>query len=93
MRAAERLGRVQLPNVEKHEKIITDKIMLRLSHIAIAVLLALLGFLMTQYVGKLDKAIEKITQTQEQLTVVVARLDENLRNIDRRIERIENQKP
>ncbi len=93
MRSAERLGRVQFPSTEKNEKILTDKIMLRLAHIAIVLLLTMLGFLMTSYVGKLDKAIERITQTQEQMAIMLARVDENITHTERRLQRLENQKP
>jgi hypothetical protein len=93
MRMEQRPGRVRIPHPDKQEKIITDKIMLRLSHLAIISLLSLLGYLMTSYLGNLDKAISKITQTQEQLTIMVTRVDETVRNLDHRLERIENKKP
>jgi len=96
----EQLGRVQIPLTEKHEKRITEKILLKLARIAIILMLSVTGFLLNSYLSSMNKAIDKISETQERLAIMVARIDETVRNTDQRLnrnenrlERLENRKP
>lgn len=67
-----------------------DQIFLQLARITLVVMLSTLGFLMDGYLSAINRTIEKISNTQEQMAVTFARVDQNVQNIDRRLNRLED---
>lgn len=67
----------------------SDKLMLQLARILIVAMLPVFGFLVSNTIGAMNKTIEKISDTQEQMAVMLARVDESVRHIEQRLDRIE----
>lgn len=70
-----------------------NNIFFQLAKLSLLVMLPVVGFLLTSYLHSMTSAIEKISDTQEKLSIMTARIDESVRHIDKRIERLEHQKP
>lgn len=81
---------------EKSQAAIRDRIMLQLARIVILIMLSLTGFLINHYLNSIHKtmdhmglAIEEMGDMQRQIAITLIRMDENVRNIERRLEKTE----
>ena len=97
----------QIPHTGIGDNVIGDRLMLQLARMVIIVMMMALGFLLNSYLGSINKAIDntaaslsKISDTQERLSVMLARIDVTVQAIDRRVnktesrlEHMENKKP
>ncbi len=95
-----KLKKIVKADKEESPDISNDRIMLRLAQIVLCIITPVLGFLLTGYIGAMHKAMDsmaasiaRISDTQESLAIMLARVDTNVRNVDERLDRIENKKP
>lgn len=70
-------------------RISEERLMLKLSTIAVAILFAALGFLLEGNVSAIHRSISKISEAQQQMAVMLARVDTNVRNMERRLDKLE----
>lgn len=75
---------------------INDRIMLQLARMLIIVMLSVVGFLLNGYINAMNRAIDnmalsigKISDTQEQLAIMMARMDVTVRAVDQRTQKTE----
>ena len=75
---------------------VNDRIMLQLARMLIIVMLSIVGFLLNGYVNAMNRvvdnmalSIDKISDTQEQLAIMMARMDVTVRAVDQRTQKTE----
>lgn len=82
---------------ESFSSITHDRVMLHLARVAIVLMLSVIGFLINAHLLAIRKtmddmtaSIEKTNDTQAQMVIMLVRVDETVRNIDRRLGKNEN---
>lgn len=92
-----RYKRPPITLAQSHEAVLRDRIMLKLARVAIALMLPMIAFLMHGYLDSIRKtmdsmaaSIERISDAQERLSIVLARVDEAVHHIERRLDKNED---